>query len=261
MADTRTPLPPSPEEVRLPHFMAYRLLVKWQAAGMGAMLPLVMVVQAMLAVGLIVGFGFLIPGIDRETATFLSTGAPTSLLVIIGLVMVPQAVATARNNGSWNYLRSLPVPRPLLLFSDLTVWLAVALPGLAMALLTAWLRFDVPFSFNWPVLVSAAFLTVLMATSVGYAIAVSLPPMLAQLASQVLVFFVLLFSPLTFPAEQLPEWFQRVHSVLPIQRAGDALRAGLVADQYPFDPVGMAILGVWCLAGLAITLRALTRRA
>lgn len=249
-----------PTEVRLHPLVAYRLVVRWQAARIGTWLPVVVVVQAALAVGVVVGFGFLIPEIDTATATFLATGAPTVLLLTVGLAIVPQQVGSARQDGTWTYLRSLPVPRSILLLADLTVWLAVVLPGLAIAVLAAWWRYDIDFSFDWPVLVAAGLLSVVTATAVGYAMAVTLPPLLATVASQVLVFFVLLFSPLTYPAEQLPAWFQRVHQVLPVQSAGDAIRSGLVADTFPLDAADLLTLLIWCLVGVAVSLAALRRR-
>lgn len=246
--------------VRLSRLTALRLLLSWQLARASTMLPIVLVVQALLAVGIIVGFGFLVPSMDVGTATYLSTGAPTVLLITVGLVVVPQQVATARLDGTWDYLRSLPVPRLLLLVADLLIWLAVALPGLLMALAVAWWRYDVAFSFDLATLLPATVLAVTTATAVGYAIAVVLPPQGAMVMSQVLVFFVLLFSPLTFRVEQLPDWFQRVHEVLPVQAAGDAIRSGLAADQYPGQARDLLVLATWCSIGVALTMRALTRR-
>src|SRR5699024_8393091 len=80
----------------------YRTLLRWTLSQIGAMLPLIILVQALLAAGIIVGFGFLIPDIDTSTALFLSTGAPTVLLLVIGLVMVPQGVAQARTDGTFH---------------------------------------------------------------------------------------------------------------------------------------------------------------
>ena len=210
---------------------------------------------------LIVGFGFLIPGIDTATARFLSTGAPTVLLMVVGLVIVPQGVAQARTNGTFAYLRALPVPRPLLLVAELTVWLMVALPSIAAAILVAQVRYDLAYSFDWPLLLGTSVLVAVMAASVGYAIAVTLPPLLAQLVSQVLVFFVMLFSPITFPATQLPGWFQAVHDVLPIRPAADLLRSGIAADVYTATTQDLLVLLGWCLAGVVISVRALVRRA
>lgn len=239
----------------------YTTLLRWTTAQIGAMLPLFIVVQALLAAGIIVGFGLLIPDIDTPAARFLSTGAPTVLLMVVGLVLVPQGVAQARTSGTFTYLRALPVPRPLLLLADLTVWLAVALPAIPVALLVAQLRYGFGYTFDWPVLVAASVLAAVTATSVGYAIAVLLPPLLAQLISQVLVFFVMLFSPITFPATRLPEWFQALHDVLPFRPAADLLRAGLLSEARSAAPQDLAVLLAWCALGLTISTRALIRRA
>lgn len=239
---------------------AYLTLLRWSLSQIGAMLPLIVVVQAFLAAGIVIGFGFLIPDIDSATARFLATGAPTVLLLVIGLVMVPQGVARARTDGTFTYMRSLPVPRPLLLATDLTVWLLIGLPSVAVGVAVAWLRYDIAFSFDWPLLVATTLLVTIMATAVGYAIAVSLPPLLAQLLTQAIVFFVLLFSPITFPVGQLPEWFQTVHDYLPARPAADLLRAGLVSDVFDARVRDLVVLTVWCAGGVTISLRALVRR-
>lgn len=258
MSESLTDRRPAPVQVSL--WTTYRTLLRWNVASIGPMLPLVVVIQAALAAGIIVGFGFIIPDIDPGTALFLSTGAPTVLLLTIGLVIVPQGVARTRIDGTFNYMRSLPLARPLMLAADLTVWLLIALPSVAVAVLVASLRYDLTFSFDWPVLVAASLLVTIMATAVGYAIAVSMQPMLAQLLTQVLVFFVLLFSPITFPGSQLPSWFQTVHDVLPARPGADLLRAGLASDTFDASGRDLLVLGVWCVLGLAVSLRALVRR-
>lgn len=239
----------------------YRILLRWALIRMGGtVLPLVIVVQALLAAGVIIGFGLLIPDIDTASARFLATGTPTVLLFIAGLVMVPSGVAQARADGTFAYQRAMPIPRPMLLAVELTVWSLVAVPSVAVALLVAQLRFGLAFTFAWPLLITAIVLITVTSASVGFALAVILPPALTQLTTQVLVFFVLLFSPVTFPASRLPVWFQAVHDWLPIRPAADLLRAGLAADVYPFSVRGLAVILGWCCVGVAVSLHALTRR-
>lgn len=250
---------PQPQRVGI--IAAYRALLRWNLGQVGAMLPLIVVVQMLLAAGVVVGFGLLIPDIDTETARFLSTGTPTILLMVLGLVIVSQGVAQARTSGTFAYLRALPVPRPLLLASELTVWLIVAVPSVAAAVIVAMLRYDLSYSFDWPLLIGASVLVTITAAAVGYALAVVLPPMLAQLVSQALVFFVMLFSPITFPASQLPAWFETLHDILPVRPAADLLRAGLASDVYTASSQDLLVLAVWCVIGLTFSLRALVRRA
>lgn len=238
----------------------YTTLLRWQLAQIGPFLPLVVVVQALMAAGLIVGFGFLIPDIDGPTALHLSTGAPTILLLTVGLVIVPQSVAQSRLDGTFAYLRTLPVARPLHLAASLTVWSLVALPSVAVAIGVAALRFDLRFAIDWPLLLATAGLVTVTATAVGYMIAVVLPPLLAQLTSQVLVFFVLLFSPITFPVSQLPGWFQGVHDVLPVRPAADLLRSSLASGTYTVAGRDLLVLVLWCVVGLGVSIRALVHR-
>ena len=254
------PPAPSPSPVQVGPWSSFRALLRWSRASIGAMLPLIVVIQAALAAGIVIGFGFLIPDIAPDSALFLSSGAPTILLLTVGLVIVPQGVSRARASGALDFQRALPVSRPLLLLVDLVVWSLIALPGVAIGLLVAWLRYDLSYSFDWALLVLASLLVTTMATAVGYAIAVLFPAMLAQLISQVLVFFVLLFSPITFPASQLPEWFQTVHRLLPIQPAAELLRAGIASEDFTAQGRDLAVLSLWTVAGLLITTRALVRR-
>lgn len=53
---------------------SFAALMRWQLLQVGTMLPLIVVVQAMLAAGIVIGFGFIIPDITDATALFLSKG-------------------------------------------------------------------------------------------------------------------------------------------------------------------------------------------
>lgn len=253
---TRLAVPP-----RVGWWRTYRTLVRWSAEQIGAVLPFVLVVEVILAAGIIVGFGLLIPDIDTTTAQFLASGAPTVLIMVVGLVIVPMGVAQARSSGAFTYLRAQPVPRPLLLVSELTIWIALAAPSIAVCVGVAQLRFDFAYAYDWAVLVPVALLVALTAAAVGFALAVVLSPALTQIVTQVLVFFVLLFSPVTFPADRLPAWFQTVHDWLPFRPAADLVRAGLLADTYDASLRDVLVLAVWCVLGLAVAVRAVVRRA
>lgn len=118
---------------------SYGLLVAWQASRLKGFLPLAIVVQALFAFGIVVGFPLLFPEIDRLTILYLATGAFTITLVTIGLVALPQVVSQAKLEGILEYMRSLPVPRMTYLLADLTVWLAIVLPGVVFAVVVgAW---------------------------------------------------------------------------------------------------------------------------
>ncbi len=239
---------------------SYRLLITWQARRLKGFLPFAAVVQGILSFGIVAGYPLLFPQLDRQTILFIATGAPAISLITMGLVAVPQLVSQARTEGTLDYMRSLPIPRLVYLLADLTVWLAVVLPGVVFAVIVAALRFGLDLQVS-PLAVPAILLVVLTAASTGYAMASLLPPMISNLATQVLVVFVLMFSPLNFPADRLPDWLAAIHRVLPVQAMGEVIRGTIASNAFAVSAGSFAILGAWCLGSILVTSRALTRRA
>ena len=70
-----------------------------------------------------------------------------------------------------------------------------------------------------------------------------------------------MFSPINFPVDRLPGWLQAVHQVLPFQYMAQAVRESLTGPPGGIALLPYAVLAAWSLAGLAITLRVMTRRA
>jgi ABC-2 type transport system permease protein len=237
----------------------YALLVQWQARRVSWLLPLVIGVQTVLAVGIIVGFGFLLPEVDAATALFLTTGAPTLLLLVIGLVLVPQMVSEAKTQGTYGWMRALPVPRLAFLAADATVWFAAMLPGLVAALLVARWHYGITLSIS-PLAAVAILLVGLTATGIGYAIASFVPPMVTLTLTNLLLFGALMFSPINFPADRLPEWLQTVHEVLPITSMADVMRGTLASDTFSVGATPFLVLAAWCAAAFAASYAALNHR-
>src|SRR5450759_3672853 len=129
-------------------------------------------------------------------------------------------------------MRALPIPRVVYLLADLTVQLLIVLPGVVFGVVVATWRFNLPIEVS-PWVVPAVILVVLTAPSAGYAMASLLPPLIANLMSQVLVVLVFMFSPLQFPADRLPDWLAAIHRVLPIQAMGEVMRGTLAGARPP----------------------------
>lgn len=243
----------------MPELRSYALLVKWQALRMKAFLPLAIVVQSLFALGIVIGYPLLFPTLDQGTILYLATGAPAITLITMGLVAVPQVVAQARTEGTLDYMRGMPIPRLTYLAADLTIWLLIVLPGVVLALAIGAVRFQLDFVVS-PLVVPALLLVALTATGVGYTIASLLPQQLANLITQVLVVFVLMFSPLNFPVERLPDWLATIHRVLPVQSMGEVIRGTVAGNDFPLTAGPFLVLGAWCVVSFAITYWALTRR-
>jgi ABC-2 type transport system permease protein len=243
----------------IPFFRAYGLLLRWQAGRFITLIPLLVIVQALLSTGVILGLGMLVSNQDSQAAGYLATGAPTVALITVGLVVVPLQVSEAKAEGSIDFLWAMPVPRLAYLFADLTLWLLVSLPGMTLSVIMAKLRFDIPITPSLLTL-PTILLVALTATSIGYAIAVSLPPVLAQLTAQALVFVVLMFSPINYPSSRLPSWAASVHQVLPFQAMGDALRHAIAPQTFAVDSLVYPLLVLYCIVGLILTQHVMNRR-
>jgi ABC-2 type transport system permease protein len=238
---------------------SYSLLIRWQALRLRNFLPLAAVVQGLFAFGIVVGYPMFFPELDETTVLFLATGAPAITLITMGIVVLPQVVAQSKLEGSLDYMRSLPVPRMAYLMADLTVWLAVVLPGVVFAIAIGSWALDLALSISLAI-IPAVLLVVTTAAALGYAMASVLPPMMAMLLSQVLVFGVLLFSPINYPAERMPEWMQAIHSVLPVQAMAEVIRGSLATETFALTAGPFLLLGAWCVAALGLSYATLRRR-
>jgi ABC-2 type transport system permease protein len=238
---------------------SYRLLLLWQFLRHRQFLVIIVVIQVALGLGVVYGLAFLIPHIDPRTALFLSTGAPTLALLIMGLTMVPQEVAQDKLTGAHEYASTLPVPRLASLGAQLTYWFAIQLPGTVLALAVASIRFHFHLAIS-PLVVPAFVLVALGGAAVGYAMASVLRPEVTANVSSFVAVGILLFSPLDFPLGRLPEWLQVVHRILPVKYMADLIRWSVTGRFVNDAGLAFAVVGAWCAAGLAVAYRAATRR-
>jgi ABC-2 type transport system permease protein len=240
-------------------FRQYGLLLKWQALSQKPILALNMAVQIMIAVGFVIGLSFFYPDIAPTTAKFLTTGAPTIILLMIGLVLVPQIVGMARKEGTFDYLWSLPIPRMVYIAADATIWVVVALPGVIIALSMGAAYFDFRLSIS-PLVIPALLLVAISGVLLGYTLAHGAPkPEIAHVITQILVFVIMIFSPVLYPIEQLPGWLAKVHRVLPIQYMADLSR-GTLTDLDVDLVRAFIVVGAWCAVGLVATNFIIRRR-
>lgn len=235
------------------------LLTQWQLRRQAQMLPLLVIVQVLMAVATVIGYGLLVGDPSPEVALYLATGAPTVTLITVGLVMTPQVVAQSKTEGSFDWMRTLPVPRPAFLCADLLVWSMLALPGMVLGVIAGALRFDLSLS-PAPWIVAAALVVSVTAASVGYAMATLLPPAVAMLLTQMLIFAVMLFSPVSYPADRLPGWLASIHEYLPIEPMAQLVRAGLAPAQFDVPARALVVLGLWCVASVLGAVAALRRQ-
>ena len=236
------------------------LLAQWQFRRQAQSLPLIIVVQIFIAIATVIGYGLLVGRPTPQVGLYLATGAPTITLITVGLVMTPQVVAQSKTEGSFDWMRTLPVPRTAFLFSDLLMWSLLALPGMVLGIIAGALRFDVALS-PAPWIVGAAIIVSVTAASIGYAMATLLPPAVATLMTQMIIFIVMLFSPVSYPADRLPTWLATAHEYLPVEPMAQLIRAGLAPDQFDISGRSLVVLSTWCAAAILGAVAALRRQA
>jgi ABC-2 type transport system permease protein len=111
-----------------------------------------------------------------------------------------------------------------------------------------------------PLLVPAVILVAGCGMFVGYSIAFAVPkPMMVIVITQIIIFLVMMFSPVMYPAEQLPGWLQAIHQVLPIKYMANLMR-GTITDLNVNLGQSFAIVGGWFAAGYIITNLLVNRR-
>lgn len=237
----------------------YGLLLWWQILRLRQQMVIIVVIQVVLALGIVYGLAFLIPNIDSRSALYLATGAPTLTLLILGLTVVPQEVSRSKQTGQAAYLATLPVPRLAPPAAEVSFWLLAQLPGTALALVVASLRFK--FALDFSVLaIPAILLVAFAAASVGYALAMLLKPELASQLGSFIAIVILLYSPINFPADRLPNVLQIIHKVLPVEYMADLVRWSLTGIVDKGIGLVFAVVTAWCAAGLVASWRVAARR-
>lgn len=238
----------------------YRAMLRWEVTGMRLLLPLTIVAQMFIGVGMILGMAIFFDEIPPRSALYLSTGAAVVTLVIVGIAVGPQLVAQQKQMGTYDFMWSFPVPRSSSAAAWVTLNVFIALPGMVAALLAALLRFDLDFDVTLAVVPGVA-LTVVCGTLIGYAFSHAVPrPEVTQGIAQVMIFGVLGFSPINFPPENLPGWLASVHRYLPFESMANVVRAGLTNGIVEDLARSYWVLGIWSLVSAALSAWALGRR-
>jgi ABC-2 type transport system permease protein len=222
--------------------------------------PMLIVIQTMTGTGMALLYGFLYPHLTTTRALYITTGAPTLALIPLGFAMLPGSVSQQKSEGTFEYLWTLPTPRSAQATSTFLLYTLLAVPGTVLALVVATVRYHVHLSPS-PLLAPAVLLCALTAITVGYGMALAIAnPLVTNLVTNGLMFVVLLFSPIVYPPSQLPGWLFAIHRVLPFYNMAVVVRAGLTTGVQTGVSTAFVVLGLWTVAGLAVTGRVVTRR-
>lgn len=239
---------------------SYRMMLRWELASLRLVLPVTVMVQVLSGAGFVLALGLFFGQVPPRAALFISTGVLVLTLVTIGLVLGPQLIAQQKAEQTYDFLWSLPVPRTTAALAWVTTNLILGLPGMAVALAVALARYDLDLHVT-PAVVPAVLLTLFTGTMLGYALAHALGnPMLIAVLSQLTIFVILGFSPINFPADQLPGWLAALHRWLPLAPMADTVRAALTVGVVENVTRSYLVLGAWAALSVGATAVVLERR-
>lgn len=261
MAAAAGPAPAVTLRRGLPYWLAsYLAMTRWHLAGLRMWVALMVVIQVMTGAGFVLGIALFFRHIPATAALFVCTGVPVINLVLIGLVLGPQLVAQQKLQQSYDYLRSMPAPQTAAAAAWYTVCLLTGLPAVVASLLIAEARYGISFAVS-PAILPAVLLTAFTGTMAGYGLAHAVPsPMVTQLVTQLLVFAIFGFTPILFPAWQLPHWLATLNWWFPFGHMAVIVRAGLTEGLVTGIASSYVIVAAWAVIGSAAAAWALGRR-
>lgn len=232
---------------------AYTSMLRFESRNLRTYLTIGLVIQLALGAGMTLMYGFYFGDLDSAQQTFLVTGIPTLALIPIGFVMVPNAIMEHKLHDTYDYVWSLPVPRSSSAMATFTIFALLGIPGMVVALLIAWVTYDVDLVVSWS-LVPAVLFTSSIGASVGYAVGHVVPqPRVISLITNIVMFLVLLFSPIVVAIEQFPGWWADAHHVLPFWHMSVVIRAALTDGLVTTPvPISYGVLAIWgTISGVA----------
>lgn len=239
---------------------SYLMMMRFDIRGLGQWLVIGVIVQILMGAGAAVMYGFYLGDVPEAVAVFIATGVPALGLIPMGFVMVPNMVGQQRIAGTYDFLWSLPVPRLAAAASTFTVFTSMALPGFVTSLGVAVWYYGIDLQVSWLIL-PAVLLTALMCASVGFGMAHAIEnPVVINFIANMIIFFVLLFSPIIVPIGQFPDWLASVHRALPFYHMAQVIRDGLTSGFVTNLAASYGVLGAWTVAGWAATAWVVGRR-
>ncbi|MDJ0498082.1 MAG: ABC transporter permease [Acidimicrobiia bacterium] len=235
-------------------------MLRFDLASLRESLVTVALLQLLMGAGMAIIYGFYFDEIPQVAATFIVTGTPTLAIVPVGMALVPGVVMQHRLDETYDFLWSLPVPRLTIAASNFVLFTGLAMPGVALSLVVAAWRYNIDLTVSWSV-IPAVLLAALMANSVGFGFAHAIAePRITNLIVNMIIFLVLLFSPVAFPISNFPDWFASVHRVLPFFHMANIIRGGLTEGLVTGLPVSYLVVGLWMLGSWALVAWVVGRR-
>ena len=89
-------------------------VIFWSLIRHKYLVPIFSVAQAAFAISIICGMALFLQQLDDISVVYLASGALTLGMIAVGCVLAPQIVSEAKQNGIFEYQRTLPVSRNII---------------------------------------------------------------------------------------------------------------------------------------------------
>lgn len=233
-------------------------LIRWSLIRHKFYIPIFILAQVLLSFAVIYGFLFITAASDEYSKTYLCTGAITINIIAVTCVLAPQIVNEAKQNGVYEYQKTLPIARVGILLSDLFIWGILCLPGIITSVGIGKLGFDFAISLSFLSIITIL-LIVFSLLSLGFAISYVFPSNVVSLLTQLIMIGGLLFSPIIYSAERLPAWTSVIYNNLPFVPASNLIRSSLFNLEH-LNFYHYVVVLLWGIISFFISLNILARR-
>ncbi|MFF0379939.1 ABC transporter ATP-binding protein/permease [Actinoplanes missouriensis] len=189
---------------------------------------------------------------DPASLLYIVSGAAVFSLATEGIATLAQRIGVIKTDGMMVYYASLPIGKVSFVAALVLSRLLLIMPGLVTPIIAADLMYDTNYVIS-PWLLVVLPLSCLALSAIGLAIGTLIASMdLIVVVTNLLIFVLLLASPVLIPPESLPAPLRVLGYLLPPTYAADALRHtldGTLGATFALDLAALAALTVIGLAG------------
>lgn len=187
---------------------------------------------------------------------FLIPGVLAMALMQLGLFGSMQIVGL-RERKVLRQLNVTPLPRGLLIASEVTVRLFLAMVQTMLILVMGHFIYKIEVAGSWPVLIGIVILGAAVFVSFGYMLICFVKSEESGYGIIQLVQFPMMFlSGIFFPIEVMPDFIKPVMKAIPLTYLADLLRQEITGWAPLHTPAtNLAVLGGWLIVSLAVAIR------
>lgn len=206
------------------------------------------------------GMFFIKSGSGMESILSLLPGVVTTSILFGTTSMLAVTVTFEKKGRSFDRLLLAPLPLELLMLAKTSGAILFGIANAFVPVVLALFLTDLA-HVSWAAFLPAVAMIAVVSTFLGLFIAVSVSEIFeAQTFSNFFRFPMIFLCGLFFPIERLPLFLKPLSYVLPVTYGADILHGALRSENAMTLPIDFLVLGAFCLALFAFSLRNIRRK-